>query len=244
MGVAGAGKTTVGKLLATQLGWKFADGDDYHPAVNLEKMRKGIPLTDADRAPWLETLRELISGWITAKKNVVLACSALKREYRTKLHIGPEVRIVYLKGSPELLRRRLHERNGHFMTEQMLESQLAALEEPEDAVTAIVGIGGQATGVLMMRVSGEAVERIAKNLFARDRSKPPPDPLASVAEICNKIAANFKSKLGSLGDRCELSAPAVVTGSGAQCRAVASNESLRLSVIYQDQPISITLHIE
>jgi CheY-specific phosphatase CheX len=117
-------------------------------------------------------------------------------------------------------------------------------EEPEGAVTAIVGIGGQATGVLMMRVSGEAVERIAKNLFARDRSKPPPDPLASVAEICNKIAANFKSKLGSLGDRCELSAPVVVTGSGAQCRAVASNESLHVSVIYQEQPISITLHIE
>jgi gluconokinase len=139
MGVSGAGKTTVGELLASRLGWAFADADDYHPLQNVEKMRNGIPLTDADRAPWLETLRELISGWITAKKNVVLACSALKREYRTKLHIGPEVRIVYLKGSPELLRRRLHERNGHFMTEQMLESQLAALEEPEDAVAINIG---------------------------------------------------------------------------------------------------------
>jgi CheY-specific phosphatase CheX/HD-like signal output (HDOD) protein len=117
-------------------------------------------------------------------------------------------------------------------------------EEPDVAVTAIVGIGGQAAGVLIMRVSGEAAERIAKNLFARDRSKPPLDPPTSVAEICHKIAANFKSKLGSVGDRCELSAPVVVTGSAAQCRAVASSESLRVSVVYQEQPISITLDIE
>jgi gluconokinase len=134
MGVSGSGKTTVGQMLASELGWEFADGDDYHPAANVEKMRNGIPLTDADRAPWLETLRALIAGWIAAKRNAALACSALKRAYRESLRIGPEVRVVYLRGTPELLRERLRARVGHFMTERMLESQLAALEEPEDAV--------------------------------------------------------------------------------------------------------------
>jgi len=134
MGVSGSGKTAVGTLLASQLGWEFADGDDYHPAANVEKMRNGIPLTDADRAPWLETLRALIAGWIAAGENAVLACSALKRTYRENLQIGPEVQAVYLRGTPQLLRQRLRTRIGHFMTERMLESQLAALEEPEDAV--------------------------------------------------------------------------------------------------------------
>jgi len=114
MGLSGAGKTTVGQLLASQLGWEFVDGDDYHPATNIEKMRAGIPLTDADRAPWLETLRTLITGWIAAEKNSVLACSALKRAYRERLQIAPEVRIVYLKGTPRLLQKRLHSRSGHF----------------------------------------------------------------------------------------------------------------------------------
>ncbi len=134
MGVSGSGKTTVGHLLASQLGWEFADADDYHPAANVEKMSNGIPLTDADRAPWLEALRALIAGWIEAGKNAVLACSALKQAYRKNLEIGPEVRFVYLKGTPQLLHERLHMRVGHFMTERMLESQIATLEEPQDAV--------------------------------------------------------------------------------------------------------------
>src|SRR6267378_1059306 len=134
MGVSGAGKTTVGKLLASQLGWEFADADDYHPAANVEKMRRGIPLTDADRAPWLEGLRSVIVEWIVAGKNGVLACSALKKEYRNRLVVGPEVRVVYLKGDQELLRERLLLRRGHYMKEAMLESQIATLEEPGDAI--------------------------------------------------------------------------------------------------------------
>ncbi|MFZ0537846.1 MAG: gluconokinase [Candidatus Sulfotelmatobacter sp.] len=134
MGVAGAGKTTVGNLLASQLGWEFADADDYHSAANVEKMRHGIPLTDADRAPWLQALRALISNWLSAHKNAVLACSALKQSYRDILQISPEVWIVYLRVSPEVLRQRLRERHGHFMTEAMLQSQLADLEEPKGAV--------------------------------------------------------------------------------------------------------------
>jgi gluconokinase len=135
MGVSGAGKTTVGQLLASGLGWDFVDGDDYHSPVNVEKMRNGIPLTDADREPWLETLRALIAGWIASGKNAVLACSALKRVYREKLQVAPEVRIVFLKGTPQLLQQRLRTRQGHYMSERMLASQLAALEEPKDALT-------------------------------------------------------------------------------------------------------------
>jgi gluconokinase len=130
-GVAGAGKTTVGKLLASQLAWPFADGDDYHPPANLEKMQNGIPLTDSDRAPWLEILRSLIANWIAEGKSAVLACSALKRVYREHLLVSPEVRFVYLKGGVALLQARLRERQGHYMTVRMLESQLATLEEPE-----------------------------------------------------------------------------------------------------------------
>ena len=134
MGVSGSGKTTVGSLLAQQLGWEFADADDYHPAANIEKMRDGIPLTDADRLPWLERLRSLIAGWITTGTGAVLACSALKQNYRERLRVGEPVRFVYLKASAEVLSQRLLERHGHYMKRQMLESQLATLEEPGDAI--------------------------------------------------------------------------------------------------------------
>ena len=134
MGVAGSGKTTVGTMLASQLGWEFADADDYHPAANVEKMRNGIPLTDADREPWLESLRSLIVAWMVAGKSAVLACSALKQAYRDRLMVGASVRVVYLKASRELLRERLLLRRGHYMKEGMLESQIATLEEPADAI--------------------------------------------------------------------------------------------------------------
>jgi gluconokinase len=135
MGVVGAGKTTVGRLLAEQLGWEFADADDFHPPANVGKIRRGISLDDDDRRPWLGRLRAAIIGWITDKRNVVLACSALKLSYRRKLEVGPEVRFVYLKGNAELIAERLRSRQGHFAGEQILASQFADLEEPEAAIT-------------------------------------------------------------------------------------------------------------
>ncbi len=134
MGVSGSGKTTVGQLLASQLGWQYADADDCHSAVNIENMRTGIPLTDADRAPWLDGLHNLIAGWLAERKNAVLACSALKQSYRDKLRVSPEVKLVYLRGTPELLHERMRARHGHYMSESMLASQLATLEEPQDAL--------------------------------------------------------------------------------------------------------------
>ena len=138
MGVSGSGKTTVGRELAGELGWKFYDGDDFHPRSNVEKMSRGLPLDDEDRAPWLECLRELIKSCLARGESAVLACSALKKKYRSYLLIdeGDEgVKLVYLKGDRELIRERLGERSGHFMKPEMLDSQFDALEEPERALT-------------------------------------------------------------------------------------------------------------
>lgn len=134
MGTTGSGKTTVGTLLTKRLGWLFADGDDFHPAANVEKMSKGIPLDDADRAPWLQILRDKIQCWIAAAQNAVLTCSALKESYRQQLLVGPEVRLVYLKGSPELFSERVLARKGHFAKQNLIASQFAALEEPAEAL--------------------------------------------------------------------------------------------------------------
>jgi gluconokinase len=135
MGVVGAGKTTVGRLLAEQSGWEFADADDFHPPSNVEKMRRGIALNDDDRKPWLERIRAAITAWIKEGRSFALACSALKRSYRRELAVGPEVRFVYLKGSADLIAERLRLRQGHFTGEQILASQFSDLEEPEAAVT-------------------------------------------------------------------------------------------------------------
>jgi gluconokinase len=135
MGVTGAGKTTIGRLLAEQSGWEFADADDFHPPSNVEKIRRGVSLTDDDRKPWLVQLRAAIQHWIAEKRNVVLACSALKRTYRQELEAGPEVRFVYLRGSADLIASRLRARQGHFAGEQILAGQFADLEEPDGAVT-------------------------------------------------------------------------------------------------------------
>jgi gluconokinase len=134
MGVTGAGKTTVGRLLALQLGWDFLDADDFHSESNLEKMRQGIPLSDEDRQPWLERLRAEVANRDADGRELVLACSALKKDYRKILEAGPAVRFVYLKGSAEQIAQRLSKRHGHFADERILAGQFADLEEPNDAV--------------------------------------------------------------------------------------------------------------
>jgi gluconokinase len=136
MGVSGAGKSTVGKLLARELGWSFVEADDYHSAANIEKMRRGIPLDDEDRQPWLNAVRHRLEEAGARGENVVLACSALKHAYQHYLaQYAPEsVRYVYLVGSEELLRERLTRRTGHFMNPALLHSQFEALEPPEGAI--------------------------------------------------------------------------------------------------------------
>jgi gluconokinase len=137
-GVSGAGKTTLGRDLAEELGWQFYDGDDFHPDANIAKMRQRIPLADADRQPWLEKLRALIGQCINTGENAVLACSALKEAYRRLLAIDRhQVKLVYLKGDYQLMRARLKKRRGHFMNPGLLESQFATLEEPRGDVVVI-----------------------------------------------------------------------------------------------------------
>lgn len=133
MGVSGSGKTTVGRLLAQQLGWKYYEADDYHSSANVEKMRSGVPLDDADRRPWLEALRELIRECLERDESAVLACSALKESYRQFLLVDERVVLVYLRGDYEIIQRRLGQRRGHFMNPNLLGSQFGALEEPADA---------------------------------------------------------------------------------------------------------------
>ena len=136
IGVAGSGKTTVGKLLAVDLGWPFYDGDDFHPPENITKMRGGLPLTDQDRLAWLSALRKLIDQALQARTSVVIACSALKQAYREQLQgKDKEIQFVYLKGSYELMHQRLRARRGHFMKADLLTSQYDALEEPTEALT-------------------------------------------------------------------------------------------------------------
>ena len=131
MGVAGSGKTTVGRLLAARLGWRFVDADDHHPPENVTKMSRGIPLTDADRAPWLESLATMLRSALLRGDDLVLACSALKAAYRDQLSVDPQfVRLVFLRGSFEILSARLAKRAGHFMPATLLRSQLDTLEPP------------------------------------------------------------------------------------------------------------------
>ena len=135
MGVSGSGKSTLGKALAQELGWEFFDADDFHSPENIAKMSAGIPLTDLDRAPWLETLNHLLISTSMEDRHPVLACSALKENYRTRLLAGVEgMAVIHLKGSYEEVRSRLMAREGHYMKEQLLQSQFDALEEPESAI--------------------------------------------------------------------------------------------------------------
>lgn len=140
MGVSGCGKTTVGEALARELGWRFVDADDHHPPANVEKMRSGRPLDDADRAPWLARLNALLRHSAARGEPVVLACSALKARYRAQLADRlPGLRVVFLSGSQALIEARLADRRHRYMPASLLASQFAALEPPEEAWVVDIG---------------------------------------------------------------------------------------------------------
>jgi gluconokinase len=135
MGVSGAGKSTIGRKLAAELGWEFAEGDEWHPASNIQKLSHGIPLTEEDRRPWLLTLRAKIEQWLRDGTDVVLASSTLRQRYRDMLIVNPaNMRLVYLKGSFSLLKDRLLRRGKHFMAPELLQSQFETLEEPTEGL--------------------------------------------------------------------------------------------------------------
>ena len=162
MGVSGSGKTTVAALLAAQLGWRYREGDDLHPDANVEKMRGGTPLTDADRLPWLRKIAEEIDGWRARSEQGVVTCSALKRSYRDII-IGDrrEVVLVYLKGSQDLIARRMAARHEHFMPTALLNSQFATLQEPApDERPIVIDVGA---------APGEIADRIVRELQFRSR---------------------------------------------------------------------------
>jgi gluconokinase len=131
MGVTGSGKTTIGRLLSKELDWKYYDADDFHSQANVEKMKRGIPLNDDDRKPWLEALGHLVRNCLERGENAVLACSALKESYREFLLVGQRVKLIYLKGDYALIQKRLNARHGHYMNPALLDSQFETLEEPE-----------------------------------------------------------------------------------------------------------------
>jgi gluconokinase len=157
MGVSGSGKTTIAALLAAALGCQFEEGDDLHPRENVEKMSSGTPLTDADRMPWLHRIAEKIDSWRARGESGVLTCSALKRAYRDII-IGsrPDVMLIYLKGSYDLIHRRLAARHEHFMPVGLLDSQFASLQEPTpDEHPIVVDVGGRPT-----EIAGEIVRQM------------------------------------------------------------------------------------
>ena len=150
MGVSGSGKTTVGRALAQTLGCEYADADDFHPPPNVEKMRRREPLTDEDRRPWLAALRARVWGWLTEGQDGVLACSALTPEARRTLGVGHEqVRLVYLRGSYEVIYERIAARKDHFMPAELLKSQFQTLVEPHEAIVVDVEL---APGEIVRRV--------------------------------------------------------------------------------------------
>lgn len=155
-GVSGAGKTTIGKLLAQQLGWHFLEADDFHPAANIDKMRSGHPLTDEDRWPWLERLRQQIERSLATGENAVVACSALKRAYRDVLRVADEVTFVFLRGDYPLIEKQLRSRHRHFMNSDLLQSQFGDLEEPQPGEHALI--------VTLGRTPEEIVQQIKTKL--------------------------------------------------------------------------------
>ncbi|HET6607946.1 MAG TPA: gluconokinase [Rhodopila sp.] len=169
MGVSGSGKTTVAALLAAALGCQFQEGDDLHPAANVEKMHGGTPLTDADRLPWLRKIAEEIDGWRARGESGVLTCSALKRSYRDII-IGDrqDVTLVYLKGSHDLIHRRMAARHEHFMPVALLDSQFATLQEPTpDEHPVTVDVGGRPA-----EIAAEIVHQLEQQQSGGRRNDP------------------------------------------------------------------------
>ncbi|MEN9870321.1 MAG: hypothetical protein RLZZ171_1309 [Cyanobacteriota bacterium] len=155
MGVSGTGKSTIGKLLSDRTGWDFYDADDFHSPVNLDKLNRGIALTDSDRLPWLNELQQLIAQVLNSKKQGILACSALKAQYRQILQGGSsEVVFIYLKGDYDCIQNRVQQRTGHFMNPSLLRSQFDTLEEPQNALTIDVALN-----------PGAMVEEILKKII-------------------------------------------------------------------------------
>jgi gluconokinase len=153
-GVTGSGKTTIGRLLATELHWKFYEGDDFHPSANIEKLRRGEALDDRDRLPWLSAIRDTIRAAIDRSEDAVIACSALKESYRRMLQISPEVILVHLNANPELIENRLKHRTAHFMNPALVRSQFETLEEPEAALQIDAGLTpAEIVGALRSRLS-------------------------------------------------------------------------------------------
>ena len=168
MGVSGCGKTPVAALLAGRLGWRFQEGDALHPPANVDKMRHGVPLNDADRLPWLDSIGALIDRWSAEGASGIITCSALKRAYRERIRAGrPAVEFIFLRGARELVSARLARRSGHYMPASLLASQFEALEEPgADEPVIAVDIG---------RPPDQIVEAIlSSSRFQRRRPRPPP----------------------------------------------------------------------
>ena len=163
IGVSGSGKSTIGKLLGRALGCRFYEGDDFHSEANKGKMRAGIPLTDADRRPWLTAIRRLISKLIAGGQNAVVACSALKESYRDYLR-RPGVRFIYLKGSYCLFQQRLQRRRGHFFDPHLLASQFETLEEPRNAL--VIDVDREPASVVSEILEGLDVDSAAKVMTA------------------------------------------------------------------------------
>lgn len=159
MGVAGSGKSTVGRMLATALGWPYFEADDFHPPANKEKMSQGLPLNDTDRAPWLAALRTKIDDCRATKRSAVFTCSALKAAYRARLGIGaPDITLVHLTGDLETIQARVAQRQGHYMKTELVQSQFDTLETPQEALTVDIKLSPE-----------EIVQFILRNLPEEER---------------------------------------------------------------------------